>query len=65
MADAIFSLDHRMNELQQVGAELRSARQARKAREGQPFGLGTIVQALRETLAIDRGATRPTRLATH
>jgi hypothetical protein len=62
MSQSIFSLDHRLAELRQVGDELRSARQAQANR---PARRTSISGSIRTFLAGFQPASHPAPLATH
>ncbi|MBI3750052.1 MAG: hypothetical protein HY263_00075 [Chloroflexi bacterium] len=66
MSSPIFSLDHRLNELRQVGDELRAARYADQVRRaGRRTSEPTFATSFRNLLSglTDRGHS--SRLATH
>ena len=64
MSSQIFSLDHRLNELRQVGDELRAARYADQVRKaGRSTTQLSFAQTLRDLVAGLTGHT--SRLATH
>jgi hypothetical protein len=67
MTQSIFSLDHHLAELRQVGDELRNARYAEQVkRAGNPAPKSTsITWLLRDLLSSLGGTTRPSGLATH
>lgn len=66
MSSPILSLDHRLNELRQVGDELRAGRYADQVRKaGQRAGEPSFAKSFRDLLSglSDRG--HDSRLATH
>jgi hypothetical protein len=65
MSQSIFSLDHRLAEIRQVGDDLRSARQAKAYRASTASTRTSIGGSIRSFLAGLQAPSRPTRLATH
>lgn len=67
MTQSIFSLDHHLAELRQVGDELRAARYADQVkRAGNPAPKPTSISWLvRDLLSSLNGSSRPSGLATH
>ena len=66
MSSPIFSLDHRLNELRQVGDELRAARYADQVRKaGRTSAEPSFARSFRDLLAGLTGSGHAARLATH
>lgn len=66
MSSPIFSLDHRLNELRQVGDELRAGRFADQVRKaGQPTSEPSFAKSFRGLLAGLMGSGHTARLAAH
>jgi hypothetical protein len=65
MSQSIFSLDHHLAEIRQVGDELRSAREASAYRAASPATRTSIGGSIRSFLSGLQAPSRPARLATH
>ncbi|HEX7950739.1 MAG TPA: hypothetical protein VF494_10355 [Candidatus Limnocylindrales bacterium] len=66
MSSPIFSLDHRLNELRQVGDELRAARYADQVRKaGQVANEPSFAKSFRDLLSGLMGSGHTARLAAH
>ena len=66
MSQSIFSLDHHLAEIRQVGDELRSARYADQVRHaGSNAKPSSLSLLFRDLLSSLQGPSRPNRLATH
>ena len=65
MQQSIFSLDHNLAEIRQVGDELRSARQASAYQAANPATRTSIGASIRGFLSGFQAPSRPARLATH
>jgi hypothetical protein len=64
MLPSIYTLDHHISELRQVGDELRLAREARDSAEAAVRPARSIGQTVRGWLAGSPAASRPSRRAT-
>ena len=66
MSSSIFSLDHRLNELRQVGDELRAARYADQVRKaGRATSQSSFAKSFRDLLSSLTSWGHSSRLTTH
>ena len=65
MPQTIFSLDHRLAELRQVGDDLRAERYAGQVRNAGRRPAGSVTVLVRDLLATLQAPGRPSNLAAH
>jgi hypothetical protein len=58
MTQSMFSLDHQLAEIRQVGDELRAARQADASRADRSLSVASVVEAIRHFVTGSRSTSR-------
>jgi hypothetical protein len=65
MTQSLFSLDHQLAELRQVGNDLRAARQLRQTTRNSPTVRESLARSFRSLFAGVQTDARPSRQAAH